>query len=115
MLARLTSPTLEIACIDEVDETASTRQWSKKAAGQLKKLNKDCNMTAGLEANLRLAVGARVMLRCNIDTKVNLEKKWIYKMAAPLDILCFERLYLGQNVDFCTYEGFSMVYYRWQS
>ena len=72
MLARLTSPTLEIACIDEVDETASARKWSNKAAEQLKKLNKDCNMTAGLEANLRLAVGARVMLRRNIDTKEGL-------------------------------------------
>jgi len=35
----------------------------------LKKLNKDCNLTAGLEAELVIAVGARVMLRRNIDTK----------------------------------------------
>ena len=38
----------------------------------LNKLNSDCNMTAGLEAKLSLAVGARVMLRCNIDTKAGL-------------------------------------------
>ena len=44
----------------------------KKAAEQLEVLNNDCNMTAGLEAKLILAVGARVMLRCNIDTKVGL-------------------------------------------
>ena len=31
--------------------------------------NKDCNLIAGLEAKLTLAVGARVMLRRNIDTK----------------------------------------------
>ena len=31
--------------------------------------NKDCNLTAGLEAKLTLAVGARVMLRRNIETK----------------------------------------------
>ena len=31
-------------------------------------LNSDCNLTAGLEAVLEIAVGARVMLRRNIDT-----------------------------------------------
>ena len=40
----------------------------KKTADKLAKLNDDCNMTAGLEAKLLLAVGARVMLRRNIDT-----------------------------------------------
>ena len=59
-------------CTDEVDETASTHKWNKKAAESLHKLNKDCNMTAGLEAKLSLAVGAQVMLRCNIDTKAGL-------------------------------------------
>ena len=44
----------------------------KKAAEQLDKLNNDCNMTAGLEAKLVLAIGARVMLRCNIDTTIGL-------------------------------------------
>ena len=32
----------------------------------------DCNMTAGLEAKLCLAVGTRVMLRRNLDTKAGL-------------------------------------------
>ena len=41
----------------------------KKASRQLEKLNSDCNKTAGLEAKLSLAVGARVMLRRNLDTK----------------------------------------------
>ena len=40
-----------------------------EATEHLQKHNKDCNMTAGLEANLKLAVGARVMFRRNIDTK----------------------------------------------
>ena len=44
------------------------KKWSKKAAEKLEKLNKDSNLTAGLEAVLYLAVGARVMLRRNIDT-----------------------------------------------
>ena len=39
---------------------------------QLEKLNSDCNKTAGLEAKLSLAVGAWVMLHCNLDTKSGL-------------------------------------------
>ena len=58
-----------IVCIDEIDETSSSHKWSKKAQKQLEKLNNDSNLTAGLEAELILAVGARVMLRRNIDTK----------------------------------------------
>ena len=59
-------------CTDEIDQTSSRQKWTKKATEQLKKLNSDCNMTAGLEAKLTLAVGARVMLRRNMDTK-----KWL--------------------------------------
>ena len=62
----------EIYCIDEVDETCSIQKWTKKAAEQLKKLNNDCDMTAGLETILTLAVGARVMLCRNIDTAIGL-------------------------------------------
>ena len=72
MLSRLSSQVHKLLCTDEVDETYSTRKWSKKAAEQLDKLNKDCNLTAGLEAQLLLAVGARVMLRRNIDTNAGL-------------------------------------------
>ena len=59
-------------CIDEIDETCGTRKWTKTASDQLKKLNKDCNLTAGLEAELTIAIGARVMLRRNLDTKKGL-------------------------------------------
>ena len=69
MLSYLPSEVHELACTDEVDETAGTHKWNKKAADQLEKLNNDCNRTAGLEAKLSLAVGARVMLRRNIHTK----------------------------------------------
>ena len=72
MLASLDSKVHELACADEVDETGGTRQWNKKAADHLEKLNSDSNMTAGLEAKLRLAVGARLMLRRNIDTSAGL-------------------------------------------
>jgi len=51
-----------LPCIDEIDETSSTRKWNKAAAGQLKKLSRDCNLTTGPEAELTIAVGARVML-----------------------------------------------------
>ena len=72
MLASLDSKVHELPCVDEVDESGGTRRWNKKAADHLEKLNSDSNMTAGLEAKLRLAVGARVMLRRNIDTSAGL-------------------------------------------
>ena len=59
-------------CVDEIDETSSSRKWNKKAANALSKANKDCNLTAGLEAKLTIAVGARVMLRRNLDKKMAL-------------------------------------------
>ena len=72
MLASLDSKVHELACTDEVDETGGSRRWNKKSADHLDKLNSDSNMTAGLEAKLRLAVGARVMLRRNTDTSAGL-------------------------------------------
>ena len=69
MLNGLGNKVEHFLCIDEIDETSGTRKWSKRASEALKKANKDCNMTAGLEAELTLAVGARVMLRRNLDTK----------------------------------------------
>ena len=50
----------------------SKHQRHENGPKKLKKLNNDCNMTAGLEAKLLLANGARVMLRRNIDTKQGL-------------------------------------------
>ena len=67
MLDRAGSQVVKIACIDEYDETAGVK-WTTKASAALEKLNHDCNNTAGLEAELTIAVGARVMLRRNIDT-----------------------------------------------
>ena len=58
--------------MDEVDETQGTRKWSQKAKDALEKMNTDCNLTAVLEALLKIAVGARVMLRRNIDTRSGL-------------------------------------------
>ena len=47
-------------------------QVEQKATQAMEKLNHDCNLTAGLEAVLKVAVGARVMLRRNIDTSSGL-------------------------------------------
>ena len=49
-------------CIDDIDKTNGTHKWSKKVADALTKANIDCNLTAGLEAELTIAVEARVML-----------------------------------------------------
>ena len=72
MLHKNSSEVRDIYCTDEIDETAGNRKMTKKVIEHLDKLNTDCNMTAGLEAKLSLAVGARVMLRRNINTKVGL-------------------------------------------
>ena len=58
MLSKLQCKTVEICCTDEVDETKGMHKWGKKEAEDLKRLNKDCNLTAGLEAVLHIAVGA---------------------------------------------------------
>ena len=72
MLSRLDAEIKEIPCMDEVDETQGTCKWSRKAKDALEKMNTDCNLTAGLEALLNIAVGVRVMLRRNIDTRSGL-------------------------------------------
>ena len=72
MLCKNASKVHNTYCIDEIDESAKNRKMTKKVIEHLDKLNTDCNMTAGLEAKLSLAVGARVMLRRNIDTKAGL-------------------------------------------
>ena len=69
MFLKLPAKVHELVCTDEI---ASSRKMTKKAIAHLDKLNSDCNMTAGLEAKLSLAVGVRVMLRRNIDTKAGL-------------------------------------------
>ena len=69
MLRNNASEVHDIYCTDEIDETAGNRKMTKKV---IEHLDADCNMTAGLEAKLSLAVGARVLLRRNIDTKAGL-------------------------------------------
>ena len=71
MLTKAGSLMVKINSIDEYDETGGIK-WTKKASVELGKMNNDCNMTARLEAELVLAVGARVMLHQNIDTSSGL-------------------------------------------
>ena len=75
MLSRVGSEVVIMHCIDEYDETSSgTAKWTKRASdsAELDSLNKDCNMTAGLKAELKLAVGVRVILRRNLETSKGL-------------------------------------------
>ena len=83
MLNHLKTENHVISCTDEIDETKSTAKWHEKAAKQLEKLNHDCNNTAGLEAVLTLAVGARVMLRRNVDVKSGLVNGAIGTVVQP--------------------------------
>ena len=68
MLCRLHAAVREISCNDKVNETTDIFKWTKKATEEMKKLNRYYNLTAGLEAVLPVAVGARVMLHRNVDT-----------------------------------------------
>ena len=72
MLCTLDTQLHNIACVDEIDATLSTKNWSSKEQKNLDKLNQDSNSTGGLEAEITLAVGACVMLQRNIDTKEGL-------------------------------------------
>ena len=69
LLNSLSSKIIQLHCTDEIDEASAPFKWNKKAQQHLKFLNKDCNLTAGLEQVLNLAVDARVMLRRNISTE----------------------------------------------
>ena len=72
MLNMLGNQVIKIDAVDEVDDTASNQSWNNKATKELSRLNNDCNLTAGLEAILHIAEGARIMLRRNICTKTGL-------------------------------------------
>jgi len=54
MLSTLDSKMYQLKCVDEIDKTAGLCKWDKTAAKKLEMLNKDCNITAGLEAELSL-------------------------------------------------------------
>ena len=72
LLATLSTESVALWCTDKIDEAIAPCKWNKRAQERLKQMNKDCNMTAGLEEVIHLAVGARVMLRRNLNTEAGL-------------------------------------------
>ena len=72
MLCSLGDNVITFEATDSIDSTKSKQQWNSKVCKELDRLNADCNLTAGLEVKLRLAVGARVMLRRNLSTEEGL-------------------------------------------
>uniref|UniRef100_A0A1X7VPP1 DNA helicase Pif1-like 2B domain-containing protein n=1 Tax=Amphimedon queenslandica TaxID=400682 RepID=A0A1X7VPP1_AMPQE len=80
MLANLPSPTIKIRATNFIDATGNIHvhrkkdedDLEKKFKKKLKELNKDINNTGGLEAKLKLSVGARVMLHCNVNVEKGL-------------------------------------------
>ena len=99
MLANLTSPTKEISATNLIDKTVTIcRKGDKlkqKVGQKLEKLNKDINSTGGLEAELKLAVCATVMLRCNVNVEeglVNGALGTVQAIAATQIIVKFDRV-----------------------
>ena len=89
MLNNLQSQVVTLSCKDCYNETSGPHKWSSKAEQQLEKLTKDSNLTAGLEAVLHIAVGARVMLRRSIDTSlglVNVALGTVTNIMAPVSL-----------------------------
>ena len=54
--SQILSEIKEIPCMDEVNETPGTCKWSQTAKYALEKMNTDCNLTAGLEALLKICL-----------------------------------------------------------
>ena len=74
MLAGLRSEKVELPSQMLQMKVVALLNLIKKLPKKLEKLNLDCSRTAGLEAVLTLAIGARVMLRRNIDVTMGLVK-----------------------------------------
>ena len=72
LLATLPTDSVALHCTDEIDEGIAPCKGNKRAQEHLKQMNKDCNLTAGLEEVIHLATGARVMLRRNLNTEAGL-------------------------------------------
>ncbi|KAL1448322.1 hypothetical protein WDU94_000591 [Cyamophila willieti] len=69
MLRAIDQPEIEIQANDKID---SPRYLNKRATEAVKKYEDDSSMTAGLEHKIVLKLGARIMLRRNIDVSLGL-------------------------------------------
>ena len=67
VMSKLNRSVIEISALDEID--CKIKRISKNAEEAVKQLDRldDARQTGGLEKVLKLAVGARVMLRKNLD------------------------------------------------
>lgn len=73
MLRSLPHPEIKLTAVDSID---CPRFLTKRARECIKKYEDDASMTAGLEENIVIKIGAKVMLRRNIDvTLVKIIKK----------------------------------------
>jgi hypothetical protein len=71
MLKKIGNDIHTISAIDTLD-TVVTKQLMSKVEAAHKKLDDDVTRTAGLEKNLQLCIGARVMLKRNKDVELGL-------------------------------------------
>ncbi|KAI5754239.1 hypothetical protein M8J77_007028 [Diaphorina citri] len=70
MLNSIDHPEVEVLALDKID---CPRYLSKRAEEAVQKYEDDASMTAGLENKIVLKMGARIMLRRNIDTRLELD------------------------------------------
>lgn len=69
MLKSLRCPEIQLKAVDSID---CPKYLSKRARDCINKYADDASMTAGLEENLTIKIGAKVMLRRNIDVSLGL-------------------------------------------
>ena len=72
MQLKVGSPVINIASIDDITHTIKLKSDIKSANQKLLSLSSDISRIAGLETNLKLNIGSRVMLRRNIDMDLGL-------------------------------------------
>ena len=72
MQVNLHSPVVNILSIDEITYNINSKKIEDAAMKKLNVLSNDISRTAGLETNLKLNIGARIMSRRNIDINLGL-------------------------------------------
>ncbi|CAH2097416.1 unnamed protein product [Euphydryas editha] len=78
MLRSLPHPEIKLTAVDNID---CPRYLTKRARECIKKYEDDASMTAGLEKNIIIKIGAKVMLRRNIDKiYIKFNKNHVYEL-----------------------------------
>ena len=68
LLNKLDSEMINIASIDKITNSTTSKKGIEAAKKKLNTLSKDISRTAGLETNLKLSIGARIILRRNLNS-----------------------------------------------